>query len=118
MKSKRLLQIFILFVLLFSSMGGVQPAYASTVVTNDAMVIDRDLNFWNATYFGFVSSSVYEKWHFEFTASHEFTVTASTLTGDLVPVLFLLDASSNELTHSTGTLTSTQPAGTYYIQVQ
>jgi cohesin domain-containing protein/carboxypeptidase family protein/dockerin type I repeat protein len=118
MRSKRLLQIFVLLMLLFSSVGGVQSAHASTVVTRDALVINRDLSFWDATYVGMVTSSVYEKWHFDFSETHEFVVTASPITGGLVPLLTLLDANGNTLASGANSLTSTQPAGTYYIQVQ
>jgi len=118
MKSKRLLQIFVLLALMFSPMGNVQRAHASAAIASDAVVINRDLSFWDATYVGFVSSSIYEKWHFEFTESHDFVVTASPITGGLVPLLSLLDANGNTLANGTSTLTSMQPAGTYYIQVQ
>lgn len=120
MKSKRLLQIFVLLALLLSPIGSVQPAYASPNldVPRDATVINRNLNFWDATYVGFVSDSLFEKWRFEFTATHSFVLTASPITGGLVPTLILLDAADNELIRGTNSLTSTQPAGTYYIQVQ
>jgi hypothetical protein len=120
MRSKRLLQIFVLLALLFSPMGSVQHASASAELQAplDAMIINRDLNFWDATYVGFVSDSIFEKWRFEFTETHSFVLTASSITGGLVPALTLLDASNNELANGTNTLTSTQPAGTYYVQVQ
>jgi hypothetical protein len=120
MKSKRLFQLFVLFVLVLSPFGTSQPVYASTgsVDQQEPMVINRSLSYWDATYFGFVSSSIYEKWQFEFTASHNFIVTISPITGDLVPLLILQNASGNELTRGVRTLTSTQPAGSYFLQIQ
>jgi hypothetical protein len=123
MRSKRLLQIFALLALLFSPMGSVQSAHASThanaaLQTEDALIVNRDLNFWDATYVGMVTGSIFEKWRFEFTETHSFVVTASPITGGLTPMLTLLDASSAELAQGINTLNSTQPAGTYYIQVQ
>lgn len=120
MKSKRIIQLFILFVLVFSPFGTGQPVHASTgsVDQQEPMVINRSLSYWDATYFGFVSSSIYEKWQFEFTASHNFVVTISPITGDLVPLLILQNASGNELTRGVRTLTSTQPAGSYFLQIQ
>jgi hypothetical protein len=63
MKSKRLFQIFVLLVMLITPLGSVQPASASTgpAPQVDAVVIDRSLNYWDATYYGFVSGSIYEK---------------------------------------------------------
>ena len=117
MKSKRLFQIFVLLALLLSPLGMSQPARASSNVL-DAEIIDRDLDFWDATYIGFVSATMYEKWHFEFTESHNFVIAVSTVTGDLVPLLILQDAGGNEITRSTNSVTSTQPAGNYSVQVQ
>jgi len=120
MKSKRLFQILVLLALLFSPLGNSQPvrASANSTVQADAVIIDRNLDFWDATYIGFVSASIFEKWHFEFTESHNFVVTVSPITGGLVPLLILQDVNGNEITHGTGTLTSTQPPGNYSIQVQ
>src|SRR5512143_1287781 len=120
MKAKRLFQIFVLLALLLTSVGSVQPASASTgrAPQLDAVVIDRNLNYWDANYFGFISSGIYENWKFEFTESHNFVVTVSPVTGDVVPMVILLDANDNELGRGTGSLTSTQPAGSYSFQVQ
>lgn len=122
MKSKRLIQIFVILMLLTSFVGGSQPALASTnsAIQTDAMVVNRNLNIWDATYIGFVSSTIYEKWHFDFTETHSFVIAVSpvTNTGEFVPLLILLDANGAELARGTGTLTSTQGAGNYSIQVQ
>jgi hypothetical protein len=120
MRSKRLIQIFVMFMLVFSTTMGSQPVLASANLAppNDAMVINRSLNVWDATYIGFVNSSIHEKWSFDFTESHNFVVTVSPVSGDLVPLLKLFDANDNELASGTGSLTSSQPAGTYAIQVQ
>lgn len=122
MKSKRLIQVLVVFVLVMSTMGGSQSAFASTNAApqSDAMVINRNLNFWDATYIGFVNDSIHEKWHFEFTAPHTFVVTVTPITGtsDLVPLLILQDVNGAELARGTSTLTSTQPAGNYSLQIQ
>lgn len=121
MKSKRLLQVFVLLMLVMSSLGSGQQVSAgpnSATVLGDAMVINRDLNIWNGTYIGFVSAGIHEKWHLVLTESHNFSVTVSTVTGDLVPLLILQDANGNELARGVSTLTTSQPAGDYYIQTQ
>jgi len=120
MKSKHIFQILVLLVMLFSPIGSVQHvrATADSAVQLDPIVVPRSLSYWDATYIGFVSSSIYEKWGFQFTESHNFVVTVTPISGDLVPLLILLDANGSEITRDTGSLTSTQPAGTYSIQVQ
>jgi len=120
MKFKRLFQILIVFTLMFSSVGGSQSALASTnsSVQAEAMVIDRNLNFWDATYIGFVNASIHEKWHFDFTETHTFVIAVSAISGDLVPLLTLKDSNGTPLASGVSTVTSTQPAGNYSIQVQ
>jgi len=121
MKSKRLLQIFVLLALVFSSFGNSQHVSAgstSVSLPDDALIINRDLNIWNGTYIGFVSASIHEKWHLELTESHNFVVSVSTVTGDLVPLLIVQDANGLELARGVSSLTTTQPAGDYYIQTQ
>jgi hypothetical protein len=115
MRSKRILQLFVMLVMLFSAVGSSQPVRAETA---DPVIIHRDLSFWDATYFGYVNASIYEKWQFEFTTTHTFTVTAVPIAGDLVPLLVLMNGSDVELASATGQLTSTQPAGSYSIQIQ
>lgn len=120
MRSKRLMQIFVVFILMLSIVGGSRPALASTnsSVQADAMVINRSLNFWDATYIGLVNGSIHEKWHFDFTATHTFVVSVSPVTGDLVPRLTLFDSSNNQLSSGISSLTSTQSAGSYSVQVE
>ncbi|MEP7136592.1 MAG: cohesin domain-containing protein [Chloroflexota bacterium] len=121
MKSKRLFQIFVLFVLVFSSFGSGQHVGASPNSPrplSDALVINRSLNIWDATYVGFVSASIYEKWHLDLTEAHDFNVSVSAITGDLVPLIILQDANGIEIARGTGSLTTSQPAGSYYIQTQ
>ena len=115
MKSKRLLQIFVVFMLLLSTVGSIKPVKAQT---NDPIIITCYLSIWDATFIGFVSSSIYEQWHFDFAESHNFTITANNVAGDLVPLLILQDGSGAEITRGTGSLTSTQSAGSYSVQVQ
>ena len=121
MKSKRLLQILVLFMLVFSSFTSGQQVNASSNSTNvlgDAIVINRNLSIWEGTYIGFVSSSIFEKWRLDLTETHNFTVTVSPIAGNLVPLLILQDANGAELARGTGTLTTNQPAGSYFIQTQ
>ena len=122
MKSKRLIQVLVVLMLMVSLIGGSQPALASTnsSLLSDAVVVNRNLNIWDATYLGFVTSSVFEKWHLDLTETHTFVVTATPVNGvsDVVPVLILQDSNGVELARGTNSLTSTLDAGTYFIQVE
>jgi len=119
MKSKHLLQIFVLLAVLFSAVGSAQPALAKPEMqTPDPVVIIRELTFWDATYTGYVDASRYEKWPFVFDATYEFTITVTPTSGDLVPHLILMDGSGTELTSGPSPLSSTQPAGNYSVQIQ
>ena len=113
-KFKTLFQILVVFVMLFGVMANYQYAQAQS----PAVVVVRDLTYWDATYTGYVDATRYEKWPIQFTETENFSVTATPTAEGLVPVVILQDASGNELTRGTGELTSSQPAGSYYIHVQ
>lgn len=116
MNSKSVLRMVVLLILAFTLLGVSQPAFAQPAA--DVEVVVRDLTYWNGTFSGSVNEARYEKWSFSFTEQHTFTVTAVTTWGDLVPLLTLLDASETPLESQTGSFTSTQPAGDYFILVQ
>jgi len=119
MKSKPLFQIFVLLAVLLSTIGSAQSVQAKPSFQVPApVVVIRELTYWDATYYGYVDASRYEKWPFVFGETHDFSVTANPTTGDLVPLVILMDGTGNEITRGTGTLTSTQPAGSYAVQVQ
>ena len=119
MKYKHFLQVFVLLAVLISAVGSVQSVQAKPdLQTPNPVVVVRELTFWDATYVGYVDNSRYEKWPFVFDATYEFTITVTPTSGDLVPLLILMDGSGTEITSATGALTSTQPAGNYSVQVQ
>ena len=120
MKVKTLFRVFMILVLLAGVVGVVQHARASASSTDESgvSIITRDLSVWNATYFGYVNASTYERWQFTFAESHSFVVTVTSISGDLVPLVTLLDSGGSQIAQATGSLTSTQPAGSYSIQIQ
>jgi peptidase M23-like protein/cohesin domain-containing protein len=73
---------------------------------------------WDTTYTGSIDTFRYERWSLTLTEPHKFTLTATPTTTGLVPLILLLDANGNELTRGTSTLTSSQPAGSYFVQIQ
>lgn len=114
MKDKQLLRAFVLLAILVASIGIAQPAYAQPA----ADTIIRELTYWNATYTGYVDVDTFEKWPMILDATYDFEITVTTTSGDLVPLIRLLDAGDVELASGTGSLVTTQPAGTYYIQIE
>jgi len=120
MKSQNFFRVIGVMVLLVSFISPSQPAHASasSVDELDMQIIDRNLEYWDANYIGYVNSSIYENWWLRLAEYHNFIVTVSPVAGDLIPLLILLDANGNELTSGIGTITGAQPAGDYSILVQ
>jgi hypothetical protein len=116
MKAKHLFQVFVLLAILFSALGTGQQAQAQSGGT--VQIVMRSLTLWDSIYTGYVDTSRYEKWPLNLAESHNFTVTATPTSGGVLPLILLLDASNNEISRSVGSLTSVQPTGNYYIQIQ
>lgn len=114
MRTKHLLQVFVLLAILFSALGTGQQAQAQSGV----QIVMRNLTYWDSIYTGYVDTSRYEKWPLTFDEAHDFTVTATPTSGALSPRILLLDASDNEIARSVGSLTSSQPVGSYFILIQ
>lgn len=119
MKSKYLYQTFILLAMLFSSFSTNSLVLAKSDSTHrQEVIVTRTLTYWDATYSGNVDANRFEKWDFELTEANNFTITATPTSGNLVPMLTLMDANGNEISTRTGSLTSNQPAGSYSLQIQ
>ncbi|MFZ5909938.1 MAG: peptidoglycan DD-metalloendopeptidase family protein [Chloroflexota bacterium] len=96
------------------SLGSFQPILNAF----DTQIVQRELLAWDTLYTGNVDAYRYERWSLQLTESSAFTVTVNPTSGDLSPLLILMDANGSEITRATGVLTSTQPAGNYFVQVQ
>lgn len=125
MKTNHLVRITLLIAMLISMFSTSTPALAKDDASNvmPAQIIIRSTTFWDATFSGTVNANRYERWSLQIDEATGFTVTVTTQTGDLTPAIYLLDASENEITSVNGTLssavlTTNQPAGDYFIQVQ
>ncbi len=81
-------------------------------------IVVRDPITWDTVYDGSVDAYLYEKWPLTLTELTTFTLTATPTTSGLTPILILLDSNGGELARGTNTLSSTQPAGSYFVQVQ
>lgn len=113
-KYKNLFQVLVVAVMLFGVMGSYQQAQAQS----SAVVVERDLTYWDATYAGYVDVNRFEEWPVVFTDAEDFTVTAAPSGGDLTTLIILMDSAGVELARGNGSLTSSQPAGNYAVQVQ
>jgi hypothetical protein len=115
MRAKNLFRVFVLLAVLISALGTGQQAFAQS---GTVQIVTRSLTYWDSIYTGYVDTSRYEKWPLTFDVAHDFTVTATPTSGALSPVIVLLDSGDNEIARATGSLTSSQPVGSYYILIQ
>ena len=102
----------------FVKNGQTLGSYKPILNVPALQIVLRDAITWNIVYTGTVDAYRYEKWPFQLSEATKFTVTAAPTTSGLTPLIVLLDANGNEITRATGTLTSAQPAGSYFVQIQ
>jgi murein DD-endopeptidase MepM/ murein hydrolase activator NlpD len=86
--------------------------------TLDLQIVLRGPITWDVVYTGSVDTYRYERWSLTLDEMNKFTLTATPVSSGLVPQISLLDANGTEIARGTGTLTSTQPAGSYFVQIQ
>lgn len=115
MKFKQFLQALVIVVVLFAATGSFQSAQAQG---SDPVVVVRDLTYWDATYTGYIDASRVEKWPVIFDQQEDFSVTAAPSGDGLTTTVLLLDESGTEITRASGMLTSSQPAGSYFVQIE
>lgn len=81
-------------------------------------IAERGLLELDTHYRGSVDAYRYEKWTFSLAETRSVTLTATPATDGLQPLIVLFNASEVEVARGVGTLTSFQPAGTYFVQIQ
>ncbi|MBT3321150.1 MAG: hypothetical protein HN392_02595 [Anaerolineae bacterium] len=75
--------------------------------------------YFNTVYTGNVDADRYERWSFYFSTEHTFTAIAIATSGDLVPLIRLLDLDGTEVISGEGSFTTTLPAGSFYfVQIE
>jgi peptidase M23-like protein len=103
----------------FTKSGQTVGLFQPLLNTMDStQIVLRGPITWDTTYTGSVDTFRYERWSLTLTEQHKFTLTATPTTTGLIPLILLLDANGSELTRATNTLTSSQPAGNYFVQIQ
>ena len=114
-----------LIAIVFSIFGpGTQAsAQGNSVNTLGAQIIIRSTTFWDAVFNGTVNANRYERWSLQLVEGESFTISIITTSGNLTPDIYLLDGNENQIAVGSGSissalLTTSQPAGDYFIQVQ
>jgi len=103
----------------FTRNGVTVGSYQPLLNAPDMQIVLREPITWDIVYIGNIDEYRYERWPFVLTDSMTFfTITVTPTSPGLDPVILLLDANGNELDRGKGILTSSQPAGNYFVQVQ
>ncbi len=102
----------------FTKNGVTLGSYQPILNMPNLQIAWRDSIVWDTLYVGSVDAYRYERWTLPLSETTKFTVITNPVTSGLIPIIALLDSNGNEITRGTGTLTTTQPAGTYFVQIQ
>ncbi len=103
----------------FTRNGVTVGSYQPLLNAFDLQIVLREPITWDIVYIGSIDEYRYERWPFELTDPMTFfTLTVTPTSPGLDPVILLLDANGNEIARGKGILTSSQPAGNYFVQVQ
>lgn len=102
----------------FTKNGTTLGLFQLLLNTFDLQIVSRGPITWDTIYTGSVDTYRYERWSLTLSEMNKFTLTATPVTSGLVPLIVLLDANGNEIARGANTLTSTQPAGSYFVQIQ
>ena len=72
----------------------------------------------NVLYRGTLDAYRYERWDLSLSETRSISVTATAQTAGLQPLILLLNVNGVEIARGLGSLTTTQPAGNYILQIQ
>jgi len=115
MKSKGLFQIFVVLAILS---GVLRVTARANAQGTGPIVVMRDLTDMDTIHTGYVDYMRFERWPLLLTAGQRFSVTVVPTYKGPNLFIFLLDSNGNQITNATGKLTTYQPAGLYYVQIQ
>ena len=102
----------------YTKNGQTVPILTPLLNVPDLQTVTRGILDWNINYEGSVDPYRRERWTLMLIEDAKFEVNVTSQTAGLVPVIVLLDSSETEITRANGTLSSTQPAGFYYVEIQ
>ncbi|MCE9646272.1 MAG: peptidoglycan DD-metalloendopeptidase family protein [Chloroflexi bacterium] len=81
-------------------------------------IVLREPIVWDTLYTGSIDPYRYERWPLQLPAQTKFDVTVAPTATGLIPVILLLRSDGSEIMRANGTLSTTQPAGSYFIQIK
>jgi hypothetical protein len=102
----------------FTKAGKTVGSYQPLLNVPDLQIAWRDWIVWDTLYSGSVDAYRYERWPLKLDETTKFTVTAPAFTSGLSTQVVLLKDDGSELASAPGMLTSTQPAGTYFVEIR
>ncbi|MBE0670786.1 MAG: peptidoglycan DD-metalloendopeptidase family protein [Anaerolineales bacterium] len=81
-------------------------------------IADRGALAWDTSYTGTLDPYRHERWLLVLTEPTKFDITVNPVNVGLIPAIVLLDSNGNEISRANGVLSSTQPPGAYFVQIQ
>ena len=102
----------------YTKNGQTLPILTPLMNIPDLQTVMRGILDWDRTYLGSVDPYRNERWSLLLVEDAQFDIFVSPSSIGLVPVIVLLDENGNEITRANGTLSSTQPAGFYYVEIR
>jgi len=102
----------------YTKNGVTVPKLQPLMNIPDMQTVMRGILDWNINYEGSVDPYRRERWSLMLIDDATFEVKVNPTAIGLVPVIVLLDSSGVEITRANGTLSTTQPAGFYYVEIQ
>ncbi len=102
----------------YTKNGQTVPILTPLMNIPDLQTVMRGILDWNTTYLGSVDPYRRERWSLLLVENAQFDIKVTPSAIGLVPVIVLLDQNGNEITRANGTLSSTQPAGFYYVEIR
>ncbi len=102
----------------YTKNGVTVPILQPLMNIPDLQTVSRGIIDWNVNYTGSVDTYRRERWTLMLIEEAKFEINVSPAAIGLVPVIVLLDSSGTELTRASGTLSTTQPAGFYYVEIR
>lgn len=102
----------------YTKNGVTVPKLQPLMNIPDMQTVMRGILDWNIQYEGSVDPYRRERWSLMLIDDAKFEVNVNPTAIGLVPVIVLLDSSGVEITRANGTLSTTQPAGFYYVEIQ